>query len=69
MKDIGLNPGRVLKPWQDVEAIRIRDQKNVSDARHAGKPCRFAAPDRQDGAMGQVLEKQAGRRGHAVLEE
>ena len=59
VEDIGLNPGGVLQPWQDMETIRIRDEKNVPDARHAGKPGRLAVPDRQNGAMGEVLEKQA----------
>ena len=59
VKDIGLNPGGVRQPWQDMETIRIRDKKNVPDARHAGKPGRLAVPDRQNGAMGKVLEKQA----------
>ena len=38
VKDIGLKPGGVPHPWQDMEAIRIRDKKNVPDTCHAGKP-------------------------------
>ena len=66
--DVGLDPGCVFKPWQDMEPLRIGDQQDVAEPGHSGQAGRFIVPDRQHGAVREILQEQA-RRGEEGLHD